>query len=125
MDVQRDDVDICETISWHAQVFFATVGANASIAAVITSCPALFVFCFIQIAVHLAIILGAGDLLGFSRRDLLLASNANVGGGCGSLSECPHASWLACLPNISMPAHLCSEPLQHFSEVMLALCSSK
>ena len=62
------------------QIFFATVGANASIAAVVTSCPALFVFCFIQIAVHLGITLGVGGLFGFTRRDLLLASNANVGG---------------------------------------------
>ena len=63
-----------------AQIFFATVGANASVAAVIQSCPALFVFCFLQIGVHLALTLGVGGLFKFSRRDLLLASNANVGG---------------------------------------------
>ena len=40
--------------------------------------PALFMWCFTQIAVHLAIILGVGRLLRFSLRDLLLASNANV-----------------------------------------------
>ena len=60
------------------QVFFAAVGANGSLAAVVGTAPALFVWCFIQIAVHLAIILGVGRLLRFSLRDLLLASNANV-----------------------------------------------
>ena len=40
--------------------------------------PALFAWCFVQIAMHLAIILGVGRLLRFSLRDLLLASNANV-----------------------------------------------
>lgn len=48
--------------------------------AVIQSCPALFVFCFLQIGVHLGLTLGIGSLFGFSRRDMLLASNANVGG---------------------------------------------
>ena len=62
------------------QIFFATVGANASISAVISSCPALFVFCFLQIGVHLGVTLLVGHGLGFTRRDLLLASNANVGG---------------------------------------------
>lgn len=42
--------------------------------------PSLFLFSSIQIGTHLALTLGAGKLLGFNRRDLLLASNANVGG---------------------------------------------
>lgn len=62
------------------QVFFATVGASGSIAAVLQQAPSLFVFCLIQIAGHLALVLGVGRALGFSRRELLLASNANVGG---------------------------------------------
>lgn len=47
----------------------------------VQTAPALFVFCFLQIAVHLLLILGAGRMAGFSRKELLLASNANVGGG--------------------------------------------
>ena len=62
------------------QVFFATVGANGSVTAVLTQAPSLFLFSFIQIAIHLAIILGVGKLLRFDRKSLLLASNANVGG---------------------------------------------
>lgn len=60
--------------------FFATVGAAGSVATVIRTAPALFVFCLIQIGTHLGIILSVGSLLSFSRRDILLASNANVGG---------------------------------------------
>ena len=56
------------------------MGANASVAAVVSSCPALFVFCFLQIGVHLGLTLGAGKALGFSRKEMLLSSNANVGG---------------------------------------------
>ncbi|XP_020110841.1 uncharacterized protein LOC109725856 isoform X1 [Ananas comosus] len=68
------------------QVFFAVVGANGSISNVINTTPGIFAFAFVQIAVHLAVILGVGKLLGFEQRLLLMASNANVGGpttACG------------------------------------------
>ncbi|XP_077248175.1 uncharacterized protein LOC143887845 [Tasmannia lanceolata] len=68
------------------QVFFAVVGASGSIWNVIHTAPGIFTFAFLQIAVHLAVILGVGKLLGFDRKLLLLASNANVGGpttACG------------------------------------------
>ena len=60
------------------------VGASGSVSAVIQTAPTLFVFCTIQIAVHLGLLMGAGRLLGFTRRDVLLASNANVGGKAGT-----------------------------------------
>ena len=80
------------------QVFFAAVGAAGSVAAVLGSAPSLFAFCGIQIFGHLGIVLlvgrvipkllarllkrerGGGGEAGFALRDLLLASNANVGG---------------------------------------------
>lgn len=62
------------------QIFFTVVGASASIWTVFKTAPYLFLFCFVQIAVHLALILSVGGFLGFDRRLLLLASNANVGG---------------------------------------------
>ncbi len=46
----------------------------------VRTAPALFVFCLVQIGVHLALILATGRAMRFSRRDVLLASNANVGG---------------------------------------------
>lgn len=68
------------------QVFFAVVGANGSISNVINTTPGIFAFAFVQITVHLLLILGAGKLLGFEDKLLLIASNANVGGpttACG------------------------------------------
>ncbi|XP_031475774.1 uncharacterized protein LOC116247669 [Nymphaea colorata] len=68
------------------QVFFAVVGASGSIWNVIHNAPSVFLFSLIQIVVHLAFLLGVGKLLGFERKLLLLASNANVGGpttACG------------------------------------------
>ncbi|KAF8379560.1 hypothetical protein HHK36_029000 [Tetracentron sinense] len=68
------------------QVFFAVVGANGSIWNVINTTPSIFMFAFLQVAVHLVVILGVGKLLCFDRKLLLLASNANIGGpttACG------------------------------------------
>ncbi|PAN26279.1 hypothetical protein PAHAL_4G360400 [Panicum hallii] len=68
------------------QVFFAVVGANGSIGNVLSTTPSIFAFAFVQIAVHLLLTLAAGRLLGFDRKLLLIASNANVGGpttACG------------------------------------------
>mmetsp|Transcript_4280 Transcript_4280/g.12065 ORF Transcript_4280/g.12065 Transcript_4280/m.12065 type:complete len:238 (+) Transcript_4280:1306-2019(+) len=62
------------------QVFFATIGASGSIATVVNQAPSLFLFSFIQVALHLFIALSGGKLLGYSLRDILIASNANVGG---------------------------------------------
>ncbi|KAG9443775.1 hypothetical protein H6P81_015115 [Aristolochia fimbriata] len=68
------------------QVFFAVVGASGSIWNVIHTAPSIFLFALVQIAVHLALILGLGKLLKFDEKLLLIASNANVGGpttACG------------------------------------------
>lgn len=68
------------------QVFFAVIGASGSIANVVKTAPAIFLFALVQVAVHLAVILGIGKILGFDPKLLLLASNANVGGpttACG------------------------------------------
>ena len=60
-------------------------GANGDIRMVIKGAPALFLFCLVQIGLHLGITLAAARFLGFSRRDALIASNANVGGELPSL----------------------------------------
>jgi len=62
------------------QFFFAVVGASGSIAQVLSSAPGLFLFCLMQVSLHLGLILVGGWALGFSRKEVLLASNANVGG---------------------------------------------
>ncbi|GAQ88782.1 hypothetical protein KFL_004590040 [Klebsormidium nitens] len=79
------------------QVFFATVGASGSVAYVVTTAPSLFAFSALQITVHLALTLGFGKLLGFSRRDLLLASNANVGGPSTAAGMATAKGWRASL----------------------------
>ncbi|KAE8784671.1 putative membrane protein YjcL-like [Hordeum vulgare] len=68
------------------QVFYAVVGANGSIRNVVHTAPGILAFAFVQIAMHLMVIMGAGRILGMERKLVLFASNANVGGpttACG------------------------------------------
>lgn len=68
------------------QVFFTVVGTSGSIWNVISTAPSIFLFALVQVAVHLALILGLGKLFRFDLKVLLIASNANVGGpttACG------------------------------------------
>jgi uncharacterized membrane protein len=63
------------------QTFFAAVGASADVGLVVRSAPVLFAFSAVAIAAHLALLLLIGGrVFGFSRRELLLSSNACVGG---------------------------------------------
>ena len=64
-------------------------GANGNVRAVFTQAPVLFVFSLLQIGIHLVLILAAGKAMKFTRRDVLIASNANVGGRCNL--KCPRA----------------------------------
>ncbi|KAI3458110.1 hypothetical protein Pfo_014773 [Paulownia fortunei] len=62
------------------QVFFAVLGASGSLWNVINTAPSIFLFAFVQVTVHLVVILGLGKLFRIDRKLLLLASNANIGG---------------------------------------------
>ncbi|KAG2425993.1 hypothetical protein HXX76_013364 [Chlamydomonas incerta] len=62
------------------QIFYATIGASANVGLVVQTAPVLFLFSALALAAHLGLLLGVGRLLGFSMRELLLASNANIGG---------------------------------------------
>ncbi|CAA7411109.1 unnamed protein product [Spirodela intermedia] len=68
------------------QLFFTVIGANGSVWNVVNTAPSILAFASIQLFIHLSLILGVGKLLGFDKKLLLLASNANVGGpttACG------------------------------------------
>lgn len=75
------------------QVFFAAVGANGSVADAVTMAPAVFGFALVQVAVHLAVVLGAGRVLGMERKALLVASNANVGGPTTAAAMATAKGW--------------------------------
>lgn len=61
-------------------IFFVVIGVPASIKEIIVNSPMLFVFCIIMVAVNLLITLSFGKLFKFNLEEMLLASNANIGG---------------------------------------------
>ena len=61
-------------------MFFAVTGAMGHIPTVVRMAPSLFLHTLIQITVHFAFTLGVGKLFKFPFREIVLASNANVGG---------------------------------------------
>uniref|UniRef100_A0ACD5ZNL0 Uncharacterized protein n=1 Tax=Avena sativa TaxID=4498 RepID=A0ACD5ZNL0_AVESA len=75
------------------QVFFTAVGANGSVVDAVTKAPAVFAFAAVQVAVHLAVVLGVGKLVGLERKSLLIASNANVGGPTTAAAMATAKGW--------------------------------
>ena len=61
-------------------MFFFVIGAPASIMEILTNAPMLFVFCFIMVVVNMLFCLIGGKILNFALEDILVASNANIGG---------------------------------------------
>jgi uncharacterized membrane protein len=61
-------------------LFFVVIGIPASIPLIVQNAPLLLVFVFIIVVVNLAVSLTAGKLLKYDLEEILLASNANVGG---------------------------------------------
>ena len=75
------------------------MGASGSIATVLQTAPSLFAWSLVAIAMHLALCLGWERLGRYSRKEMVLASNANIGGaqaeGC-TLSACGRRHCQAC-----------------------------
>ena len=85
------------------QVFFATVGAEASIASVVRKAPSLFGFCMLQLGCHLALLLSIGKLMKMKGPSLLIASNAAVGGPTTAGGMAASMRWRS----LYVPAILC------------------
>ena len=61
-------------------IFFAVIGAPASIALVLFHAPLLLLFAAIIVAMNMLASFGFGRLFGFSIEEITAASNANIGG---------------------------------------------
>jgi uncharacterized membrane protein len=85
-------------------IFYASIGASANISLVIQTAPILFLFSFVAIGLHLGLLILLGKLLGFTQKDLLLASNANIGGPSTVGSMASSKGW----ESMVVPSMLCS-----------------
>lgn len=85
------------------QIFFAVIGASANVLVVLKVGPVLFLFAALILTVHLAVLLGAGRLLRLDLAELVIASNANMGGPTTAAAMAVARRWGA----LVMPAILC------------------
>jgi uncharacterized membrane protein len=85
------------------QVFFAVIGASASITLVLRYGTVLFAFALGILAVHLAVILVAGRLLRLDLAEIVIASNANMGGPTTAAAMAVARRW----ETLVIPAVLC------------------
>jgi len=85
------------------QIFFAVIGASANVLVVMRVGPVLFVFAALILTVHLAVLLLGGRLLRLDLRELVVASNANMGGPTTAAAMAAARRWRA----LVLPAILC------------------
>ncbi len=85
------------------QVFFAVIGASANVGVVLRAGPRLFVFAAAILAVHLLTILSIGRVLRLDLAEIVIASNANMGGPTTAAAMAVSRRWDA----LVLPAILC------------------
>ncbi len=69
-----------EVGTWLIYLFYFVIGVPASIVMIIRNAPLLLLFCFILVVFNMAFCFGFGKLFRFDLEDIILASNANIGG---------------------------------------------
>jgi sodium--glutamate symport carrier gltS len=84
-------------------VFFAAIGASANILVVLKEGPILFVFAALILIVHLIVILIAGKLMKLDLAEIVIASNANMGGPTTAAAMATARRW----GTLVTPAILC------------------
>jgi uncharacterized membrane protein len=84
-------------------VFFAALGASANVGIVIEKGAILFLFAALILLVHLAVILTAGKLFKLDLLEVVVASNANMGGPTTSAAMAIARGW----GHLVTPAVLC------------------
>ena len=84
-------------------IFFAVLGATANIGVVLREGPILFVFAALILLVHLIVLLAGGRLLRLDLKEIVIASNANMGGPTTAAAMAVARRW----PTLVTPAILC------------------
>ena len=85
------------------QVFFAAIGASANIMVVLKYGPVLFAFAALILTVHLFFMLLAGYIFKLDLAELVIASNANMGGPTTAAAMAVARKW----KTLVIPAILC------------------
>ena len=74
-------------------LFFFVIGVPASVPLIIKNSPLLLVFAAIVVIVNMLFSLTAGKLLKFDLEEIILASNANIGGPTTAVAMAVSKGW--------------------------------
>ena len=85
------------------QIFFAVIGASANVVVVMKVGPVLFVFAALILTIHLIFLLVVGWLLKLDLSEMIIASNANMGGPTTAAAMAVARRW----ETLVLPAILC------------------
>lgn len=85
------------------QIFFAAIGASANIFVVIEYGSILFLFAGLILTIHLLFLLAAGKLFKLDLAEIVIASNANMGGPTTAAAMAVARNW----KELVIPAILC------------------
>ena len=69
-----------EVGTWLIYQFYFVIGVPASIVLIIRNAPVLLLFCFIMVIFNMLFCFVIGKLLRFNLEEIIIASNANIGG---------------------------------------------
>ena len=69
--------------------------------------PQLFAHSFVALALHTALVLAGGRLLGLPLREVLLASNANVGGPGTAVGMASSKGWRSLMVPAVLAVSIC------------------
>lgn len=101
---QLDSIKGADKIgTFFMQIFFAAIGASANIKIVIEVGPVLFIFAALILSFHLLFLLFFGRILKLDIREIVIASNANMGGPTTAAAMAVARKWHA----LVIPAILC------------------
>ncbi len=85
------------------QLFFAVIGASANVMVVLKVGPVLFLFAALILTIHLLVLLLGGWLFKLDLSELVIASNANMGGPTTAAAMAVARRW----QSLVLPAILC------------------
>ncbi|MDO5062214.1 MAG: DUF819 family protein [Peptostreptococcaceae bacterium] len=74
-------------------IFFVVIGVPASILVIVTKAPLLLLFCAIMVAMNMVMTFVGGKLFGFTLEEIILASNANIGGPTTAVAMAISKGW--------------------------------
>lgn len=75
------------------QIFFAAIGASANIFVVLKYGPILFIFAGLILTIHIIFLLGVGKLFKLDLAEIVIASNANMGGPTTAAAMAVARNW--------------------------------